>query len=155
MKYMRYLIKIAFLLSLIVVITTACACSAEANTSAASINSTVVTTTNSPSVTSISSRENIAQIVDGDILLSISTNKDTYMPGEVILVTASVENRSPNPVKYILFNRGDPTPYVYLEKNPYFSGFGLEEKGVLGRTVAPMYTGGQLKPYEIVKREVV
>jgi hypothetical protein len=155
-KYMRKLSIIASLLSCIILLTLVGACSTDVKIPAASNGPTVGIDKPSPSIASNSTKKNTNQILENDILLKISTSKDTYVPGEVILITASVENQSPNPVKYALSSMGNPTPSVYLENNLYFSGFPLEEKELGGvRTVVPMVTGGQLKPHEIIKREVI
>jgi len=100
--------------------------------------------------------KNTAQVLENDILIRLSTNKETYKPGKTVVVTASVENISSNPVVYTMACKGDPTPYVYLKNNPYFSSFYLEEKEWGGiRTVQPLVTLGQLDPYETVTRQVV
>jgi hypothetical protein len=132
---MRQLLTIAFLLTLIMLLTMMGACSTKANITTGVNNSTVGTITLSPSITSNPSvdandlsvktstispsstlnspNENAAQIMENDILLRISTSKDTYIPGEVILITASVENQSPYAITYRLSSQGDPTPYIF------------------------------------------
>ncbi len=126
------------------------ACNAEGKTSPK--------TNDSPNVnTNDSSRANTNQILENDVLVRLSTNNSTYFPGETVSVIASVENRSSNAVEYILSSLGDPTPYVYLEGNQFFPyRRALEEKSLGGgRTVQPLITSGQLKPHEVVIREVV
>jgi len=102
-------------------------------------------------------QENANQLTDSDVQIILRTNKAIYPVGEMVLVTALVRNLSSVHVNYRLSNQGDPTPYVWLADSPYFRGFGLEEKALLGgvRTVMPMERTGTLGPHEIVTREVV
>ncbi len=130
------------------------ACGSEINPPAEN-PSPVTANTSSISIPANLTKENATQIIESDILIKLSINKNTYVPGELVLITASVDNLSPGPVEYALANEGDPTPYVYLEDSPYFHGFPLEENPGVVRTVLPRYNTGQLNPNEPVTRNVV
>jgi hypothetical protein len=153
---MKRILFAILLMTVFLAITIFSACETRSNISTDSNNSVNKIESDSQSISPDLTKVNTAQFVDTDVILKISTNKDTYIPGEIIQVDASAENRSPDTVKYGLACQGDPTPYVNLENNAYFSGFPLEEKELGGvRTVVPMFSSGQLKPHEIVKRKVV
>lgn len=93
---------------------------------------------------------------EDNILLELSTNKTLYNAGETVLVTASIENLSPDSIKYTLSSLGYDIPLVSLNANQYFGSIALEEEKLGGiRTVQPMVTVEQLKGYEKRTREVV
>ena len=153
---MRWLLIIALLLNLMMLVISASACATSGNTTINTNVSSVGTNTPSTSIPPVLEKENTAQIQQNDILLKLSANKSTYVPGEIVLVTASVENLSGNSIEYALSSIGVPIPLVWLENNPYFSVFALEEKELGGvRTVLPMPTTGQLKASSQVTRNVV
>jgi len=101
------------------------------------------------------SRTNTTQLTEDNVLLRLSTDNKVYSPGEIIVVEASVENLTPEPVEYTLYSKGNPFPGVHLESNSYFEGFSLYERGGEPSAVLPVVTMEQLEPHEKVTREVV
>jgi hypothetical protein len=105
--------------------------------------------------------EATSQVLEDDLRLTLTANKAVYQAGEIVRVTATVENLTSEVIEYTLWNIGDPTPYiylapyVYLESNQCSFGFALEEEGNTGRVVNPMIIVPRLEPHEVVTREVV
>jgi hypothetical protein len=96
----------------------------------------------------------VPPITDKNILLKITTEKDTYAPGEIIYITGSVENLSSKSIEYVLGNIGDPVPYFSINTNSYFRGFSLyDENGP--PMVLTMQTTGQLNPHSKIERTVI
>ena len=161
MKELLGKVPFLFLLAILVIanacgteVTSSPTTSTPTTTSTSVKNTTKTKTTTTTSVTPIPGKVKTTRLSQDGITLTISTNKETYVPGETVVVTASVENTTANTITYFLANIGDPTPAVYLSNNANFRGFALEEKG-FSRTVIPAYTSGQLKPHQTVSREVV
>lgn len=96
-----------------------------------------------------------AKIKENTYSITISTDKETYQPGETVQVTATVENLTDAPVSYWLANSGDPFPSVSLQDDRYSAGVSLQEKDYIGGIVVPVIVNKELKPHEIVTREVV
>lgn len=97
---------------------------------------------------------NSTEIIQNNVLLRLSAEKDTYSPTEIVNITATVENLSDKPVKYRLGNIGDPFPDVALSEKSY--GYrALYESGWIDRGVMPAETIHNLAPHQIITRQVV
>jgi hypothetical protein len=96
------------------------------------------------------------QYEESGILLTITTDKTSYLPGETVHVTASVENLTPDYVKYTLSSLGYDIPLVSLWSDRNDIRFDLEEEEHSGvRTVLPIVSVEELAPYEKRTRDVV
>jgi hypothetical protein len=94
------------------------------------------------------------QNYEKDIQLKISTDKDTYIPGEIINVTGSVENISSKNIGAMAGYDQNPV-YISLNTNSQF-GFPLYDRVYkTAPIVLTIITSPQLEPHRAITRTVV
>jgi hypothetical protein len=97
----------------------------------------------------------VSQTTEKGIQLRISSDKAVYQPGEIVYITASVENLSDLPQKYTLWNIEDPAIYVYLDETPYAEGQALYEKDYQEKESIGEVASELLPAKQRIAREVV
>jgi hypothetical protein len=124
------------------------ACGNTANLQATSNETSIATSTE----TSIGVT---AEVTRDNVHLTISSDKSIYKPGEIIRITATVENITDQSITYTLMNIGDPKIYVFLEETPFAGSQGLVEEDYTEHVTNPMETYETLEPKQIITRRVV
>ncbi len=96
-----------------------------------------------------------AVATSGGLRLSFQTDKPVYAAGEPVMLTATFENPTHNPVVYTMFSAGDPPVIISFAQTSYAHGFELFEPGLSGRTVVPVVVTGTLAAGQSITRTVV
>jgi hypothetical protein len=105
---------------------------------------------------SISNQAGIAaETTDQGTLLSISSDKAIYHPGETVRITASAANLTDAQIEYTLMNLEDPQIYIYLEETPFSGGQSLLEEDYKFQAVHPMVTSEVLEAKQLITRKVI
>jgi len=97
----------------------------------------------------------VVETTQDGIILTLSTDKQVYQPGEIIAVEARVENASSIPFSYTMWSIGDPAIYVAVTETPYSGGVELYEKGHEIANVLPEVTADTLAPGQSITRKVI
>lgn len=101
------------------------------------------------------SEEQVSKAVDQGVILTLSTERRIYLPGEPVVAEVHVTNTSAVPIDYATGHIGDPSIRVTLTKTPMGDEVELQERGREQWAVLPVPQLYTLEPGQSITREVV
>jgi len=98
---------------------------------------------------------NTVEVIRDGVRLELTTDQHIYEPGQLVVITATVENISSSPIRYTVYNGGDPPLAISVDTAPFAGRQCLQEKGFQGRLVVNAITSATLHPQQSIIRRVV
>lgn len=84
------------------------------------------------------SEEQVSSAVPQGVILTLSTERRIYLPGEAVVAEVHVTNASAVPVDYVTGHIGDPSVRVTLTETPMGEEIELQERGLEQWAVLPV-----------------